>query len=92
MKVSILVLIWTIVSIILNLSGVGAFATWDITAWPWHWSCLCILYWDLLLTVALVILLGVLKFLAALHKQRIINSYAPEQREFIRRIMDKGNR
>lgn len=40
-----LIIIWTLLAIILNLCGVGTFATWDITARPWRWSCLCIFYW-----------------------------------------------
>lgn len=83
------VLLWSVVAVTLTLCGVGAFAQWPITAWPWHWSCLCILYWDLILTVALIFLFAFLKFLVAWRKERLINSYAPEQREFIRRMMDK---
>ena len=92
MKVFSLVLIWTIVSIILNLSGVGVFATWDITAWPWHWSCCCILWLYLCFVAIVVAVVTGLKTHAYLRKERIINSYAPEQREFIRRMMDGDNR
>ena len=81
------VLLWSIVAITLTLCGVGSFAQWNITAWPWHWSCLCILYWDLILTVALIFLLAGLKLFVAWRKEKEINSYAPEQRDFIRRMM-----
>lgn len=91
MKVFNLVLIWTIVSIILNLSGVGAFATWDISAWPWHWSCCCILWLYLCFVAIVVAVVTGLKTRAYLRKERIINSYVPEQREFIRRMMDRDN-
>lgn len=83
------VLLWTVVAVTLTLCGVGAFAQWPVTAWPWHWSCLCILYWYLALTVALFFILFVLKFLVAWQKEKVINSYVPEQRDFIRRMMDK---
>lgn len=43
--VSAIVIIWTLVSITLSLCGVGKFAEFPITAWPWNWSCLFILYW-----------------------------------------------
>lgn len=83
------VLVWTIVAVVLTLCGVGAFAQWPITAWPWNWSCLCILYWDLILTVALVVFMLLLKLFLAWRREKVINSYAPEQREFIRRMMNK---
>ena len=82
------VIVWSIVAVTLALCGVGSFAQWPITAWPWHWSCLCILYWDLILTAALFFILFVLKFIVAWRKEMVINSYAPEQRDFIRRMMD----
>lgn len=50
------VVIWTLVAIILNLCGVGAFASWDITARPWNWSCLCIFYWYMALIFVLVVI------------------------------------
>ena len=81
------VLLWTIVAVVLTLCGVGAFAQWPITAWPWHWSCLCILYWDLALTVGLVVFLLLAKLFVALRRERVINSLPPEQREFIRSMM-----
>lgn len=46
-----LIILWTIVAIVLNLCGVGDFATWKITALPWHWSCCCIFYWWLALFI-----------------------------------------
>lgn len=83
------VLIWTTLAVILSLCGVGAFAEWPITAMPWHWSCLCILYWDLISSCALIFLVILIHAMAEWRKEKIINSYAPEQREFIRRLMDK---
>lgn len=59
-----LVLLWSLIAVVLNLCGVGAFAAWPITAWPWHWSCLCILWWDLMLTVILIVVTAVLTFIA----------------------------
>lgn len=79
---------WSLVAVILKLASVGAFADWDITAWPWHWSCLCILYWTVAFEIVLIsaaVGYGVLK---AVRQERIINSYAPEQRAFIRRMMN----
>ena len=43
--ISTIVIIWTLASIILSLCGVGTFAEFPITAWPWNWSCLFVLYW-----------------------------------------------
>lgn len=43
--ISTIVVIWTLVSITLSLCGVGKFAEFPITAWPWNWSCLFVLYW-----------------------------------------------
>lgn len=45
--------IWTIIAIVLKLCGVGSFANWDIIAWPWHWSCLCIELWSLMIYFAI---------------------------------------
>lgn len=89
MHLSFLVLVWTAVAIVLHCSDVGVFATWDVTAWPWHWSCCCILWLYLCL---LAIVIGVwcgLRLFTYWRKERIINSYAPEQREFIRRLMER---
>lgn len=55
------IVLWSLVAVVLHLCGVGAFAEWPITAWPWHWSCLCILWYDLMLTVILIVALAVLK-------------------------------
>lgn len=85
------VLLWTILVIVFALCGVGAFASWDITAMPWHWSCLCILYWDIILTVLLFIILALLKLILAWRREKVINQYAPEQREFIRRMMNRND-
>lgn len=79
---------WSLVAVILKLANVGAFANWDITAWPWHWSCLCILYWTVIFEIVLILAVGILYTLKAARQERIINSYAPEQRAFIRRIMN----
>lgn len=43
--ISTIVIIWTLLSITLSLCGVGKFAEFPITAWPWNWSCLFVLYW-----------------------------------------------
>ena len=52
--IKILVIIWTMVAVILNLCEIGTFAKWDITALPWHWSCLCIFYWWLFVYIVCV--------------------------------------
>lgn len=88
---SFFVLLWTILAIVLNLCGVGTFASWDITAMPWHWSCLCILYWDIILTVLLFVILALMKLILAWRREKVINQYAPEQREFIRRMMNRND-
>lgn len=58
--ISAIVIIWTLVSIILSLCGVGKFAEFPITAWPWNWSCLFVLYWDAI--VAALCVAGTLVF------------------------------
>ena len=83
------VIVWTIVAVTLTLCGVGLFANWPITAWPWRWSCMCIFYWDMILTASLFFVLAVLKLLNEWRIEREINSYVPEQREFIRRMMGR---
>ena len=87
--ISIIVLLWTLVAVVLSLCGIGAFAEWPITAWPWHWSCLCILYWDIVLWSALIFLFVSIGFITAWRKEKVINSYAPEQRKFIRKMMNR---
>lgn len=52
--ISAIVIIWTLVSIILSLCGVGKFAEFPITAWPWNWSCLFILYWAVIVSALFV--------------------------------------
>lgn len=53
-----ILVIWTLVAIILHCCGVGEFAQWPICAWITHWSCMCLLLWDLLIGVgALFVLL-----------------------------------
>lgn len=79
---------WSLVAVTLKLANVGAFADWDISAWPWHWSCLCILYWTMVLKVVLISVIVGYSILKAARQERIINSYAPEQRESIRRRMN----
>lgn len=44
MNLLLLVVTWTAVVIILHCLGLGVFATWYVTAWPWQWSCCCILW------------------------------------------------
>lgn len=53
--------ILTIVFIVMKLAGVGAFANWDIIAWPWHWSCLCLEIWVFLVYIAIMIIAAILK-------------------------------
>ena len=56
--------ILTIGFIILKVAGIGACANWDIIAWPWHWSCLCLEMWVLLVYIALLIIVAILKGVA----------------------------
>lgn len=86
--VSFLVLVWTLVAVILCLSGVGQFAQWELTAWPWHWSCLCLMYWFLGLSVALIGTVTLVALYSEWKKERVISQYPPEQRDFIRRAMN----
>lgn len=81
------ILMWTMLAVVLNLCGVGVFQNWEITDWPWRWSCLCILYWDMILTFLLIVVFVGIKAFIAHRREKLINSYAPEQREFIRRMM-----
>lgn len=85
------VLLWTILAIVLTLCGVGAFASWDITAMPWHWSCLCILYWDIILTIAFLAVLTLVKLFIVWRQEKVISRYPPEQRDFIRRAMRRND-
>lgn len=55
--------VWTLVAVILHFAGVGAFAEWAVTAVPWHWSCLCIFWWDLIVGFACVLLSILIKFI-----------------------------
>lgn len=50
-----LIVVWSLVAVILHCSGVGLFAQWPVTALPWHWSCLCILWWDLLVALFCIV-------------------------------------
>lgn len=52
--ISTIVIIWTLVSITLSLCGVGKFAEFPITAWPWNWSCLFVLYWVAIISALFV--------------------------------------
>lgn len=52
--ISAIVIIWTLVSITLSLCGVGKFAEFPITAWPWNWSCLFVLYWTAIVSALFV--------------------------------------
>lgn len=57
------IVVWSLVVVILHCSGVGMFAEWPITAWPWHWSCLCIFWLDMVVLLACVVILLVLKWI-----------------------------
>lgn len=57
MSVNKVIWLWTIVAVALRLAGVGEFADWSITRWPWHWSCLSVLYWSTFVDVVAVIVL-----------------------------------
>lgn len=55
--------LWTIVSIVLKLAGVGSFAEWPIIASPLTWSCMCIEIWAIILYIAIILLyVGALLF------------------------------
>ena len=51
----------TIVFIVLKLAVIGACADWDIIAWPWHLSCLCLDIWYIAIMIVAVFLKGVAK-------------------------------
>lgn len=53
--ISTIVIIWTLASVILSLCGVGKFAEFPITAWPWDWSCLFVLYWTVIVSALFVV-------------------------------------
>lgn len=55
------IVVWSLVAVILHCSGVGMFAEWPVTDWPWHWSCLCIFWWDMVVPLACVVILFVFK-------------------------------
>ena len=52
------IIIWTLVAVILHFSDVGKFKNWPVIAWPWRWSCLCLLEWCLFI-LAVLLMLGV---------------------------------
>lgn len=86
---SFIVLVWTLVAVILHLIGVGQFAEWELTAWPWYWSCLCLMYWFLILYVELLGMVTLVTLYSKWKKEkRVINQYPPEVRAFIRRVMN----
>lgn len=85
---SFIVLVWTLVAVVLCLSGVGQFAEWELTAWPWHWSCLCVMYWFLILYVGMLGMVTLVTIYSEWKKERVISQYPPEQRVFIRRVMN----
>lgn len=53
--------ILTIVFIALKSAGVGACANWDVIAWPWHWSCLCLEMWSIIAYGVLILLILTIK-------------------------------
>lgn len=62
MIIRIMVFVWSMLAIVLHLCGVGSFADWSITAFPWRWSCLFILYWWLILVTIIVKLQTILLY------------------------------
>jgi hypothetical protein len=56
--------ILTIVFIVMKLAGVGACENWDIIDWPWHWSCLCLEIWVLLVYIVIACIAVFLKGVA----------------------------
>jgi len=85
---SFIVLVWTLVAVILHLIGVGQFAEWELTAWPGSWSCLCLMYWFLILYVELLGMVTLVTLYSKWKKKRVINQYPPEMIAFIRRVMN----
>lgn len=57
------IVVWSLVAVVLHFAGVGAFAEWAVTAVPWHWSCLCILWWDLIVAVLCILATLFLKWI-----------------------------
>ena len=56
--------ILTIFFIVMKLAGFGAYANWDIIAWPWHWSCLCLEMWTFIVYIAIIVIAAFLKGVA----------------------------
>lgn len=79
--------IYTIAIVILHFADVGQFTDWCITAWPWNWSCLCILYTHIVLFALLFLAEFIYGFAIGINRGRILDQYEPTQREFIRKIM-----
>lgn len=55
---------WTLVAVILHFCGIEYFANLPVIDWPWHWSCMCLFIWVILLYIVLFILFVALKFLS----------------------------
>lgn len=82
-----LTVIYTILAVILHFTEVGKFQVWSVTALPWHWSLLCPLYVHLIAGFLIVLAQFTLGVIEGIRRERILNEYVPEQREFIRNIM-----
>lgn len=50
--------LWTLIALILHFVGVGDFAKWAVIDWPWHWSCLCIEIWAIILYLLIALVCG----------------------------------
>ena len=82
-----LTVIYTILAVILHFAEVGKLQVWSVTALPWNWSLLCPLYVHLIAGFLIVLAQFTLGVIEGIRRERILNEYVPEQREFIRNIM-----
>lgn len=90
--------VWTIVAVILHFCGVSSFGEWPVIARPWHWSCLCLEMWEIMLIFAFFPLYSFLKmkdrkndYIARCHRdiEKLKNCGLSEQAEMLQRELDK---
>ena len=59
-----IIILWSLVAVILHYCEVGKFKDWPVNDWPWKWSCLCLLQWNIIIAIILFGLIMLLAFLA----------------------------
>ena len=45
--------VWTLIAVVLHFCEVSVFGEWPVIAWPWHWSCFCLLIWEWVIVAVL---------------------------------------